>query len=175
MMPETVAVKGFLDGAGLLNIPAAAWTWSPLLETLPYLSAPPPPCCERFLAFLCCHPSTYALFALLARHAHDSRRASPDGLISAGWRRLLTNTGGASLCPSAVSEMLAVVSPQFPQYCQQLYPGELYKCLLGEYRCRTERAWSSLGDAVACWVTPAQPLPAILSHALLFRRTAGCP
>lgn len=39
MLPSTVQIKGFLDGAGLLNIPAAAWVWSWELETLPTISA----------------------------------------------------------------------------------------------------------------------------------------
>lgn len=121
MVPSTVQVKGFLDGAGLLNIPAAAWTWSPELETLPEISArrraPPFPPLRS--------PSGVCLRRAL-------RRPQPWRLES---RQSLSHrhTSRCPRCP-AVAEMLAVTNPQFPSYCQQKYPGELWKCLIGEYR-----------------------------------------
>jgi hypothetical protein len=38
-VPPTVSVMGFLDGAALLDIEPAAWTWSPMLVPLQQLMA----------------------------------------------------------------------------------------------------------------------------------------
>ena len=35
---------------------------------------------------------------------------------------------------SLMSSMLGFTQPVFPAYCAQLFPGELYKCLIGQYR-----------------------------------------
>jgi len=35
---------------------------------------------------------------------------------------------------SLMTSMLSFTNPQFPAYCAQLFPGELYKCLIGQHR-----------------------------------------
>ena len=35
---------------------------------------------------------------------------------------------------SLMASMLGFTQPVFPAYCSQLFPGELYKCLIGQYR-----------------------------------------
>jgi hypothetical protein len=35
---------------------------------------------------------------------------------------------------SLMASMLGFTQPIFPAYCSQLFPGELYKCLIGQYR-----------------------------------------
>ena len=70
MVPPQVQVAGFLDGAGLLNIDSAGWTWSGNLIPLQQL----------------------------------------------------------------MGNLTAFSQPQFPQYCQQLFPNDIWKCLVGQYR-----------------------------------------
>jgi hypothetical protein len=70
MLPPTVQLRGFFDGAALLDIQPRGWDWSPDLESL----------------------------------------------------------------QSLMAEMLAITRPVFPSYCETSFPGNLWKCLIGQYR-----------------------------------------
>jgi hypothetical protein len=70
MVPPTVEVRGFLDGAGLLDIAPRGWKWSPWLESL----------------------------------------------------------------QSLMKNMTEFTQPVFAPYCAENFPGNEWRCLIGQYR-----------------------------------------
>lgn len=115
LVPATVQVKGFLDGAGLLNMSPGAWTWSPELETLQQLSAGPFATRHSKVAV---HRSSLPLS--VRNRIHLNSRIADVYLFS-------------SPAP-AVATLLTFSNAQFPSYCQSLFPNDLWKCLIGQYR-----------------------------------------
>ena len=72
LLPASVELQGFFDGAALLDIEPRGWDWSPDLESLQLLMA----------------------------------------------------------------NMSAFTAPVFPEYCDTLFPGEVWKCWFGQARAR---------------------------------------